>query len=259
MLLGVSPLLRGVLALVVLPVVVHADRAPPYQEPQRPMRDSFAFLGWSEDGKRFAYETRSFGGGEPTDCSDMAALVVYDASRDQATPGATLRVASGPGDDHGHCRTPDVQAALANQRIEHLRRHEIGDQFTGPSRFERDQANDWTVALGSGRTASVKLVARDLDRPDVSSNPGRPGASYRLVVTLEGGRPLEITAARRTGVLRPDLDEALVFTDAKQRFAALCVPVVFAVTHGVWSHWDCRGLPLGRWSETRRSAAPGRE
>lgn len=74
----------------------------------------------------------------------------------------------------------------------------------------------------------MTLIAQDLDRPDVSANPKRPEASYRLVVTLDGGQPHEIATGQRAGVIRPDLDDAIAFTDRKHRFAALCVPVVFA-------------------------------
>lgn len=244
-----GPLHHGVIALVVLELAAcagsaRADSAAPYREPQRPMRDSFTFWGWSEDGQRFAYETYSFSGGEPTDCSETAVLIVYDGARDRVVPDGTLRVESGAADNKGDCQIPDVQAALAERRSEHLRRHHIGKRFVGPSRFEAGPSGGWTVALRSGHTARVQLTVRELDRTDVWQDPTRLGASYRLVVTLEGTEPREVATGPRAGALHPELDDAIAFADPTQHFAALCVPVTYAVTHGAWTRWDCHGLRL---------------
>jgi hypothetical protein len=221
-----------------------ADRTVPYHEPQRPMRDSFTFWGWSEDGQRFAYETYSFSGGEPTDCSEAAVLIVYDAVHDRVVPDGSLRVESGAGNDKDHCRIPDVQAVLAMRRSEHLRRHHIIERFVLPGRFETGQDDVWTVALRSGHTARARLRAADLDRADVRQDPTRMGASYRLVLTLEGAEPKEVSTGPRAGALHFEFDDAIAFTDPKRQFVALCIPATYAVAHGTWSHWDCHGLPL---------------
>jgi len=209
------------------------------------MHDSFTFWGWSEDGQRFAYETYSFSGGEPTDCSEAAVLIVYDAVHDRVAPDGTLRVESGAGDDKGHCRIPDVQAALATRRSEYLRRQHIIERLVLPGRFETGQDGGWTVSLRSGHTARARLRADDLDRADVRQDTTRLGASYRLVLTVEGAEPKEVSTGPRAGALHFEFDDAIAFTDPKRQFVALCVPVTYAVAHGTWSHWDCHGLPLG--------------
>jgi hypothetical protein len=234
----------GVIALVAVPAVGHADGGAPYREPQRAMRDSFTFWGWSDDGRRFAYETYSSSGGEPTDCSETAVLIVHDAARDRIFPDGTLRVASGAADGKGHCRTPDVQAALARRRDAHLRRHHVTVHGVEARRLEPDPAGRWTVALCPAHTASVQLEARDEDREDVQQDPTRMGASYRLLITLDGAPPREIMTGPRAGALHPELADAIVFADPAQRFAALCVPVTYAVPHGSWTRWDCHGLSL---------------
>jgi hypothetical protein len=224
----------AIIVLLVATAAYGGERA--WQAPAQSMRDSFTFWGWSADGHRFAYETYSFSGGEPNDCEEQAVLTVYDTTNDRPAPGGVLRVASGPRDAAGGCQVADVRAALAKQRGELLHRFAIVTRSPEPATFDEAARGDWTVALGGRMAAHARL--------DVDAAESRAGLAYRLTLRLDGGGERTIASRLAAGAERPTLADALAFTDRGRHAVVICVPVLYAVTHGSWSRWDCHATEL---------------
>lgn len=231
-----------VATLIIVAARAAGGAAGPYYEKPR-MGDALTFWGWSADGRQFAYETWTNGGGEPLDCHDEAVLTIYDAVKDRATMGGVVRSTSVGNSDR--CTNPDVRATMNRDRAAHLRRHHVTERFAGPLRFQvASGGGSGTLALSGTTVLQARLSIRDGNRRDVMANSSRPGMSYRLSVVVGAGQKRVIAEGPRRGALSLSLDGALVFVGPTEHFAALCLPVNYSVYHGTWTHWDCHSVPL---------------
>lgn len=245
--------LAGLVGLVGCSGAVPPPREPPapaapYREQTPAMSDSFTFWGWSDDGRRFAYEAYSFSGGEPLDCADEATLLVRDAVEDELAPGGERRIQGGGQEPSGRCRVPDVRAALDRERDARLAAQQIRvGGFLGPSRFTPLAAGGFSIDLGPPRTGHARLLASASPQaPDAADPAVPPDFTYRLLLSFDRGGPRELGSGPLPGAIAASLDDALAFFDLQQRSVAVCLPVTYAVTHGTWTRWACHGLPLRR-------------
>jgi hypothetical protein len=251
-------LARGATLLAAMLLSSCARSATPYRAPAVAARDSFVFWGWTEDGQRFAYESYSpAAGADPAPCSDEVALLLYDAAHDKPIPGVELRIPGGGQDEAGRCRIPDVRAVLDGERDNHLREQGVvTGAFIGASSFDPTPEGGFAVALGTARIGYAQLTALPPEpaaapppAPDAAEGappPPPPSASYQLTITLDGAAPRTLTFGPHPGAVSASLDGALAFTDPKQHFAALCLPIGFQVNGSTWARWDCHGMPLLR-------------
>lgn len=261
-------LLRGALVLAaVLLLPACARSAAGFRETSAPDRDGFAFWGFTVDGKRFIYEIYEPASGGPAACADEVALLLYDAAADKLIPEGELRIPSGGQDETGKCRIPDVRAVLDGERGNQLEQHGIvAGKFFGPSRFDPTPEGGFAVALGNARIGYAQLTELPQappppppppteptedelaepteDEPAEPAAPPPPAASWQLTITLDGSTPRNLTLGPHPGAVSATLQGALAFTDPKQNFAALCVPVTFKRAEGTHTSWDCHGLFL---------------
>lgn len=245
--------LRGALVLAAVALPACARNAVAFRAKANPERDDLAFWGWTADGKRFAYEIYAPAPGGPSACADEVALLLYDAANDKPVPEGELRIPSGGADESGSCRIPDVRAVLDGERDNQLRQHGVtAGAFVGPSRFDPTPEGGFAVAFGTSRIGFAQLteVPQPAPPPPGDAEPAEPveppppSVSYQLTITLDGASPRSITFGPHPGATGASLASALAFTDPKQNFAAMCLPVTFKVGEGKRTRWDCHGLFL---------------
>lgn len=204
--------------------------------------DDFAFWGWSEDGRYYAFETFHAGAGM-ANCEGEAELSIVDAQTDRYADDGHVRLQHADAEAET-CDPPDLKQELAYRRAPRLERYGISPEHVGgPLAFEGGPER-FRLALPDGGlpiTFTLHVLHGSSDPMEAAE-----GAAYVLRMEQSGMSPVvvELGRRRRPWTLSYGLDQGMAFIGPKGRHAAILVAQRQVMPEGVRTTWMSNGVTL---------------
>ena len=209
------------------------------------MVDVFTFLGWSGDGKRYAFQNAIEGQG--ASCSQRYEVFVVDAATDSFPEGGKLVV------KHDHpeggpegCSPPTLEPLLESRRAELLQSYgiQVGN-LVPPKRIQLDETGLFLAPWDRG-VQRFTFIVRNAVTDDPYGEAAKKGASYVLTLHPEGADPrvIEPGVRRRAWVLDYSVDSAPFFASPDGSHGAIIVRRTETAFEGTRTSYMSNGFPL---------------
>lgn len=212
---------------------------------QNVVADSFTFLGWSRDGRRYAFQ--NYVRAQGASCSARYEVFVVDAATDSLPAGGKLDVRhESPEGGPDGCSPPTLEPALEEGRSRMLEAHgvEVGN-LVPPTYVTHNQEAGLFMAAYEGGKLPFTFVVRH-PTPDPYSEDAKKGAGYVLTLHPEGGSPrvIEPGTHRREYVLSYSVLDAPFFVSPDGAHAALIVRRSHTAFEGTRTSYMSNGFSL---------------
>lgn len=209
-----------------------------------PIVDELQFLGWSADGRRYAYQLAIAAQG--AECSARYELFVVDAATDSFVEGGKVEIKhDSPEGGPDGCSPASLEPGLAAAKDSLLPANGIRvGHWTQPSRLTLREQGLWVAKVGD-REVRFTFIVRHGVHGDPYGEGAKTGAAY--VLTLHSGaepRVIEAGQRRRPWVLDYSIDNAPVFLSPDGVHAAVFVRRSHTAFEGVRTSWMTNGLRL---------------
>jgi len=210
-----------------------------------PMVDEFTFLGWSSDGRRYAFQNAIAAQG--ASCSQRYEVFVVDAATDSYPEGGTLEVKhESPEGGRTGCMPPDLAPLLEEGRGRLLEAHGIVmGSHTEPQRVSRLDSGMFGAHWGDS-VLPFTFIERYAVSGDPYGDEAKAGSSYVLTLHPPGGEPRLIEAGkrRRSYVVGYSVLGAPLFVNPAGTYGALIVRKVHAAFEGTRTSYMSNGFAL---------------
>ncbi|MCO4772309.1 MAG: hypothetical protein KDA24_19905 [Deltaproteobacteria bacterium] len=209
------------------------------------MADTFTFLGWSTDNRRYAFQLNIEAQG--ASCSAKHEVFVVDAATDSFPEGGKLLVAhESPEGGPDGCVPKTLEPQLEEGRARMLEAHGITlGNHVGPSLITRRE-DGLFEAKHSGGSVAFTFIVRHPVTDDIYGEAGAKGAGYVLTLHSDGDTPkvVEDGKRRRPYVLNYSVLGAPFFVSPDGKHAALIVRRSLAAFEGTRTSYMSNGLAL---------------
>ncbi len=235
-----------------------AEQTPPPEDPTpaptgwvlpktpNVMADSFTFLGWSDDGRRYAFQ--NYVEAQGATCSARYEVFVVDASTDSMPEGGKLEVRhESPEGGPGGCSPTTLEPSLETGRAALLKAHgvQLGHLVNPTYVTQNRDAGLFVASYEGGHVPFTFLVRYPSNEP--YSEEAKKGAGYVLTLHPEGGSPrvIEPGTRRREYVLSYSVLDAPFFVSPDGGHAALIVRRAHTAFEGTRTSYMSNGFALG--------------